>query len=138
MTPAGAWTAKQLAEWGVRWPPEHGWRERLRVEWEQSQSSEIQQHPKDRVKLDLLASDADLPEEIRASYTMRRYAHCVLTEKHQQTQISAPEIGCMICGSTYEKVVITDGREYDGGPLRVVRFCSAEHAAQGGYSWAGR
>ena len=29
------WTAMQLAEWGVRWPPPMGWRERLRIRWEQ-------------------------------------------------------------------------------------------------------
>jgi hypothetical protein len=28
-TPAGGWTKKQLAEWGVRWPPMRGWRRRL-------------------------------------------------------------------------------------------------------------
>ena len=28
-TPAGAWTKAQLAEWGVSWPPQKGWKERL-------------------------------------------------------------------------------------------------------------
>lgn len=28
-TPRGAWTKKQLAEWGVPWPPPKGWREAL-------------------------------------------------------------------------------------------------------------
>lgn len=28
-TPAGAWTKSQLAEWGVSWPPQKGWKERL-------------------------------------------------------------------------------------------------------------
>jgi hypothetical protein len=32
-TPAGAWTAAQLAEWGVSWPPLRGWREELRRRW---------------------------------------------------------------------------------------------------------
>jgi hypothetical protein len=29
MTPAGAWTRVQLADWGVRWPPRDGWRRAL-------------------------------------------------------------------------------------------------------------
>ncbi len=33
MTPAGAWTALTLANWGISWPPEHGWREDLRRKW---------------------------------------------------------------------------------------------------------
>jgi len=28
-TPKGGWTAAQLAEWGVKWPPPAGWRKRL-------------------------------------------------------------------------------------------------------------
>ena len=28
-TPAGAWTKRQLAEWGVPWPPPAGWKARL-------------------------------------------------------------------------------------------------------------
>ena len=28
-TPAGGWTKKQLAEWGVPWPPPKGWKRRL-------------------------------------------------------------------------------------------------------------
>jgi hypothetical protein len=33
MTPAGSWTAATLAEWGVGWPPQKGWREDLRQRW---------------------------------------------------------------------------------------------------------
>jgi hypothetical protein len=33
MTPAGSWTALQLAEWGVAWPPKHGWRTELERKW---------------------------------------------------------------------------------------------------------
>jgi hypothetical protein len=29
----GGWTAMQLAEWGVPWPPERGWRYRLEAAW---------------------------------------------------------------------------------------------------------
>jgi hypothetical protein len=25
-TTAGGWTRKQLAEWGVKWPPKRGWK----------------------------------------------------------------------------------------------------------------
>ena len=28
-TPNGGWTRRQLAEWGVPWPPPKGWKERL-------------------------------------------------------------------------------------------------------------
>jgi hypothetical protein len=28
-TPAGGWTRKQLAQWGVEWPPRQGWKRRL-------------------------------------------------------------------------------------------------------------
>ena len=28
-TPAGGWTRKQLAQWGVPWPPPKGWKRRL-------------------------------------------------------------------------------------------------------------
>jgi hypothetical protein len=28
-TPGGAWTKKQLAEWGVPWPPPKGWKAKL-------------------------------------------------------------------------------------------------------------
>jgi len=28
-TPKGAWTAKQLAEWGVPWPPPGGWKAQI-------------------------------------------------------------------------------------------------------------
>lgn len=28
-TPAGGWTRKQLAAWGVKWPPKKGWRKNL-------------------------------------------------------------------------------------------------------------
>jgi hypothetical protein len=28
-TARGGWTAKQLAEWGVPWPPPQGWKRRL-------------------------------------------------------------------------------------------------------------
>lgn len=28
-TERGGWTRKQLAEWGVNWPPLNGWRKRL-------------------------------------------------------------------------------------------------------------
>ena len=33
-TPAGAWSAKQLSEWGVPWPPPKGWRKKLKAQWE--------------------------------------------------------------------------------------------------------
>lgn len=28
-SPKGGWTKKQLASWGVQWPPPKGWREKL-------------------------------------------------------------------------------------------------------------
>ncbi|WP_078894308.1 hypothetical protein [Streptomyces sp. NRRL S-1022] len=32
-TPEGGWTKKQLAEWGVPWPPPSGWRKHLAARW---------------------------------------------------------------------------------------------------------
>jgi hypothetical protein len=31
-TPAGGWTKKQLAQWGVPWPPPKGWKKKLERE----------------------------------------------------------------------------------------------------------
>jgi hypothetical protein len=31
-TPRGGWTRKQLAQWGVAWPPRPGWKRRLIAE----------------------------------------------------------------------------------------------------------
>lgn len=36
-TPKGAWTRAQLAEWGVPWPPERGWKDELIERWESAQ-----------------------------------------------------------------------------------------------------
>ncbi|WP_405475836.1 hypothetical protein [Streptomyces sp. NBC_00009] len=33
-TPKGAWTRAQLAEWGVPWPPQKGWKDELIARWE--------------------------------------------------------------------------------------------------------
>ncbi|MEU4847960.1 hypothetical protein [Streptomyces gilvosporeus] len=32
-TPTGGWSKKQLAEWGVPWPPPTGWRKHLEAKW---------------------------------------------------------------------------------------------------------
>lgn len=37
MTPKGGWKAKQLALWGVPWPPPKGWREKLVANFEAQQ-----------------------------------------------------------------------------------------------------
>ncbi|MFI1363355.1 hypothetical protein [Streptomyces griseochromogenes] len=29
----GGWTKKQLAEWGIPWPPPQGWRKHLERKW---------------------------------------------------------------------------------------------------------
>ncbi len=36
MTPKGGWKAKTLAEWGIAWPPPHGWRRKLVENFEAS------------------------------------------------------------------------------------------------------
>lgn len=36
-----AWTAMQLAEWGVPWPPPRGWRRRLEQEHRESEKEII-------------------------------------------------------------------------------------------------
>ncbi|WP_328974158.1 hypothetical protein [Streptomyces canus] len=32
-TPNGGWSRKQLAEWGIPWPPPTGWRRYLEAKW---------------------------------------------------------------------------------------------------------
>ncbi|MFI1869704.1 hypothetical protein [Streptomyces jumonjinensis] len=32
-SPQGGWSKKQLAEWGVPWPPPHEWRRYLEAKW---------------------------------------------------------------------------------------------------------
>lgn len=32
-TPNGGWTKKQLADWGIPWPPPPGWRKYLEAKW---------------------------------------------------------------------------------------------------------
>lgn len=39
MTPAGSWTARQLAEWGIKWPPRKGWRRVLEDRWRSEHKS---------------------------------------------------------------------------------------------------
>jgi hypothetical protein len=48
-TKRGAWTAKQLAEWGVAWPPRGGWREELRNRWYAAHPEEIE---KERARME--------------------------------------------------------------------------------------
>ncbi|MCX5077655.1 hypothetical protein OG321_34815 [Streptomyces sp. NBC_00424] len=36
-TPKGGWTRAQLAEWGVPWPAEKGWKAELIARWETGQ-----------------------------------------------------------------------------------------------------
>ena len=36
-TGPGGWTAAELAEWGVPWPPPKGWRRYLERRWQQQQ-----------------------------------------------------------------------------------------------------
>jgi hypothetical protein len=38
-SPAGAWTAAQLADWGIKWPPHKGWRTTLLHRWHQEQAA---------------------------------------------------------------------------------------------------
>lgn len=33
-TANAGWSARQLAEWGIKWPPKKGWRDELRQKWE--------------------------------------------------------------------------------------------------------
>lgn len=32
-SPAGGWSKRQLATWGVPWPPPKGWRDELNRKW---------------------------------------------------------------------------------------------------------
>ncbi|MET7649251.1 hypothetical protein ABZS83_37655 [Streptomyces sp. NPDC005426] len=44
-TPKGAWTRAQLAEWGIPWPPEKGWKEALVARWESAQQGQAPTTP---------------------------------------------------------------------------------------------
>jgi hypothetical protein len=45
MTPAGGWTKAQLAEWGVAWPPQKGWKKRLLSIASKTPEAEIERTP---------------------------------------------------------------------------------------------
>jgi hypothetical protein len=32
-TEAGGWSREQLKQWGIPWPPPHGWRKYLEAKW---------------------------------------------------------------------------------------------------------
>ena len=44
-TPAGGWTRAQLAEWGVAWPPQKGWKKHLISVYARNPSTEIERTP---------------------------------------------------------------------------------------------
>jgi len=43
----GGWTAMQLAEWGIAWPPAKGWRDELRKKWENTRVGEPKRKGRD-------------------------------------------------------------------------------------------
>lgn len=43
---------------------------------------------------------------------------------------------CHVCQITRERIIITAGTQPDG-TLRIIAFCSARHAHQAGFLWAG-
>ncbi|WP_329584856.1 helicase associated domain-containing protein [Streptomyces sp. NBC_01005] len=50
-TPDGGWTRKQLAEWGVPWPPPQGWRKHLKAKWEGKDVPPLQRQEPDQDSL---------------------------------------------------------------------------------------
>lgn len=50
-TPDGGWTRKQLAEWGVPWPPPQGWRKHLKAKWEGKDLPPLQRQEPDQDSL---------------------------------------------------------------------------------------
>ncbi|MFD5505387.1 hypothetical protein ACFWJS_37860 [Streptomyces sp. NPDC127061] len=50
-TPDGGWTRKQLAEWGVPWPPPRGWRKHLEARWEGKDVPPLQRQEPDQGSL---------------------------------------------------------------------------------------
>ncbi|MFD7533795.1 hypothetical protein ACFV8E_40365 [Streptomyces sp. NPDC059849] len=50
-TPDGGWTRKQLAKWGVPWPPPQGWRKHLKAKWEGKDVSPPQRQEPDQDSL---------------------------------------------------------------------------------------
>lgn len=65
----GGWSAAQLAEWGIRWPPKAGWRELLERRWHR------------------LHSGDPLPEKEQAP---RRQSIAVASMRPQGTTIACP------------------------------------------------
>lgn len=53
-TPGGGWTRKQLAAWGVSWPPPKGWRKRLEREYELTWERRASEWPALERQLDVL------------------------------------------------------------------------------------
>ena len=52
-TPKGGWTRKQLAEWGVPWPPPSGWRKQL----EGGAEFDVEQFDMSPIRTGVLAHD---------------------------------------------------------------------------------
>ncbi len=94
MTPAGAWTAKQLAEWGVPWPPPKGWRHNLEMSWR------AEQKPKP-LKPDY--KDPFAPDRNRNA--MIRCLHCGQQYREGEAKFEyRPKFSTMIdelCGDSY-------------------------------------
>jgi len=64
-SPAGGWTRKQLAAWGVPWPPPKGWRNKLMRGTEPSLTT------KRTTRLKLKTSASDFP-----NLPMARFYFC--------------------------------------------------------------
>ncbi|MFE1909521.1 hypothetical protein ACFW96_38565 [Streptomyces gardneri] len=48
MTENGGWTKKQLAEWGIPFPPPQGWRKHLEAKWRGEDVADLPQPEPDQ------------------------------------------------------------------------------------------
>jgi hypothetical protein len=48
-TSRGAWTRRQLAEWGVPWPPPRGWKRALESKWYRQNPDAVRPAPQEIV-----------------------------------------------------------------------------------------
>jgi hypothetical protein len=65
-TAKGGWTKDTFAAWGVEWPPQPGWKELLRQEWEATRvgSKKLKQNGQDQAEDVRLITDQALAREV--------------------------------------------------------------------------
>jgi hypothetical protein len=115
-TAAGGWTRRQLAQWGVAWPPQKGWRIALQTGRRPDKGTEklppLSQRERKR--------HADDQQREKDGGKLKKRA----TEEHAQDV-------CKVCGKP-ASITITQGMKPNGA-LNVMWFCS--HACADTVPW---